>query len=53
MLKECDDLLSLGACTRIMVVVLFVCVSVSVRALAATYLVYISKLRQYTVSCRL
>ena len=31
----------------------FVCKCVSVTALAATYLVYVSKVRRYTVSCRL
>ena len=29
-----------------------VCVCVSVTVLAATYLVYMSKMRRYTVSCR-
>ena len=40
---------------RVTVVVLYVCVCVcvSVTALAATYLVYMSKVRRYTVSCRL
>ena len=48
-------LLSLGAYARVMVIVPCVCVSVclSVTALAATYLVYMSKVRWYTVSCRL
>ena len=42
------DLLSLSACMRVTVVV----VSVSVTALVATYLVYMSKLRWHRVSCR-
>ena len=37
-------------CARVMVVVLCVCVSVT--TLVATYLVYMSKVRWYTVSCR-
>ena len=38
-----------------MVVILCVCVCVcvSVTTLAATYLVYMSKVRRYTISCRL
>ena len=36
---------------RLTVVVLSVCVSVT--TLTAIYLVYVSKVRQYTVSCRL
>ena len=42
--------LSLGAYARVTVIV---CVCVSVTALAATYLVYMSKVRRYMVSCRL
>ena len=47
-------LLTLGACARGTVVVLCVCVcvSVSVTALAATYLVCMSKLRHHRVPCR-
>ena len=47
--------LSLGACAMVTVVVLWVSewVCVSVTALVATYLLYMSKVRQYTVSCRL
>ena len=50
-----SSLLSLGTCTRVTVVVLCVCVfmCVSITALVATYLVYVSKVRQYTVSCRI
>ena len=48
-------LLSLGACARVTVVVLcvYMCVCVSVTVLVATYLVYVSKVRRHTVSCRL
>ena len=35
------------------VAVVVVCVCVSVTTLAATYLVYMSKVRQHIVSCRL
>ena len=50
-LSSISVLLSLSTCMKVTVVVLCVCVSVT--ALAATYLVYMSKVRQYTVSCRL
>ena len=58
---SCMHSLTLGACARGTVVVLCVCVCVcvcvsvclSVTALAATYLVCMSKLRHHRVPCRL
>ena len=44
---DCMDVSCLGACVRVMVVIVSVCY----HALAATYLVYVSKVRQHTVSC--